>query len=41
MTGGSYEKIENGWYLLTLTEDTAELTLTQTEHAHYYIESDD
>lgn len=41
MTGGSYEKIENGWYLLTLTEDTAELTLTQTEHAHYYIESGD
>ena len=41
MTGGSYEKIENGWYLLTLTEDTVELTLTQTEHAHYYIESDD
>lgn len=41
MTGGSYEKIENGWYLLTLTENTAELTLTQTEHAHYYIESDD
>ena len=41
MTGGSYEKIENGWYLLTLTEDTVELTLTQTEHAHYYIESGD
>lgn len=41
MTGGSYDKIENGWYLLTLTEDTAELTLTQTEHAHYYIESGD
>lgn len=38
VSGGSYEKIEDGWYLLTVTDDTAEVTLEQTDHADYYIE---
>ena len=38
VSGRSYEKIEDGWYLLTVTDDTAEVTLEQTDHADYYIE---
>lgn len=38
MTGGTYEEIESGWYMVTVTEETAEITLSQTNHADYYIE---
>ena len=37
ITGGTYEEIENGWYMLTVTETSAEITLEQTNHADYYI----
>ena len=38
MTGGSFEEIEDGWYLLTITEDSAEVSVKQMDHADYYIE---
>lgn len=37
MTGGAYEEIEPGWYLLTLTGSAAQITLEQTDRADYYI----
>lgn len=38
MTGGTYEEIEDGWYLLAINEDSAEITLQQTYSVGYYIE---
>lgn len=38
MTGGTYEEIETGWYMVTVTDGTAEITLSQINHADYYIE---
>ena len=35
MTGGSFKKIEDNAYLLTLTEDTAKISL-KSEINHYY-----
>ena len=37
ITGGTYEEIENGWYMITVAEKSAEITLEQTNHADYYI----
>lgn len=38
ITGGTYEEIETGWYMVTVTDETAEITLSQINQADYYIE---
>ena len=38
ITGATYEEIESGWYLITVTEESVGITLEQTNHADYYIE---
>lgn len=38
ISGGDYEEIENGWYLVTAAQPEVEIQLEQTNHASYYIE---
>lgn len=38
MSGGTYEEIEDGWYLLTIIEDSVNISLQQTYSVGYYIE---
>lgn len=38
MSGGTYEEIEDGWYLLRIVDDSAEISLQQTYSVGYYIE---
>lgn len=37
ITGGSFEEIEDGWYLITAEKPEVELVLEQTDQAYYYI----
>lgn len=38
VTGGTCEEIEKGWYLVTVEDESVQITLEQTNHADYYIE---
>lgn len=38
ISGGSYEEIENGWYLITASDNEVEIQLEQLNQASYYIE---
>lgn len=38
VTGGTCEEIEKGWYLVTVEDESVQITLKQTNHADYYIE---
>lgn len=38
MQGGTYEEIEDGWYLLTVQDETAQISLEQSNICEYYIE---
>ncbi len=38
ITGGTCEEIEPGWYLVTVEDETARISLEEPVHAEYYIE---
>lgn len=38
ITGGTYEEIETGWYMITAEKDSVQIKLEQINHADYYIE---